>query len=150
MWEYNYTENMYSPDELYHYGILGMRWRHRKAQIKKYKDLRKMKKQEQNDKFQKEINSRARAFGSDHVRRGINSKAIIGAAELALAGDRFRTAKNYNFGVNGKGAMYLNAAMNTGLAARGVGNLISARNARKALNNYEYDRLKSSKNRKHK
>lgn len=36
MWKYNNTNDMYSPelyhsaDELYHYGVIGMRWRHRK------------------------------------------------------------------------------------------------------------------------
>lgn len=39
MWKYNQTENLpgnslyHSADELYHYGVVGMRWRHRKAQL---------------------------------------------------------------------------------------------------------------------
>ena len=47
MWKYNKTENLpgdslyHSADELYHYGVLGMRWRHKKAQWQQIRDAKK-------------------------------------------------------------------------------------------------------------
>ena len=42
MWKYNETNNLpgnslyHSADELYHYGVLGMKWRHHKARLAEY------------------------------------------------------------------------------------------------------------------
>lgn len=51
MWQYNQTDNLHgdslyhSADELYHYGVLGMRWRHKKAQWQAIRDAKRAYKQ---------------------------------------------------------------------------------------------------------
>lgn len=142
MWRYN------TPDELYHYGILGMRWKHRKAQIKKSKKLKEMKRKAKQEEFNKDVENEAKVFGADHVRRSANRRALFGITQLAIGASRFKQAKNTNFGLNGQIPMLFNAGINTAITSRGIKNIIDANKTKRALNEYEYNRLNRSKNKK--
>lgn len=70
MWRYNHT------DELYHFGIPGMHWRHRKAQINKKKNKKS------NHILRKTINSTIKTVASIGM-GGYNNETISNAKKTA-------------------------------------------------------------------
>lgn len=90
MWRYN------NPDELYHWGVLGMRWGHRKQKYRESKDYR-----------------RAKAIQRKSVKAMSNK-------ELDMVNNRLTKEKNYRANRVDK---YLKTAVVIGTVATVLGNM---------------------------
>lgn len=154
MWTYNQT------DELYHFGIPGMKWGVRRnktmSEIKRYSRLKKEKnilnKNAEKARKRAEYNKKAaqktyKKFGYTRSNRGAKfSRAVTsGAAVLeGMASIHYmnQAAKNFSSGNKKKAGMYAAASAFTGLAAAGYTKWNNDYKQRQSYyRDYEYNRL---------